>query len=998
MSQTRHCFGGFIATLFLAVAQCCYGAFPEIVNSQAPEDVPPTAQEAAARIQVPAGFDVTLFAGEPDVHQPIAMTMDDRGRLWVAECYTYGGHGFENQFRDRVVIFADDDHDGQFDRRTIFWDEGHQLSGIEYGFGGLWVLQGGLLQFLPDRDGNDVPDGEPEVLLDGFTDEAGHNVVNGLMWGPDGWLYGRHGITATSYVGKPGAAPDDRVPMNCAIWRYHPARKVFEVVTHGTTNPWGLDYDDHGEMFITNNVIGHLWHVVPGAHFERMHGEDFHPYLYELIDQCADHYHWDTGEEWTKSRDGVGTHGELGGGHSHCGGMIYLGDNWPDEYRNSIFMCNTHGRRVNRDTLHRQGAGYVGRHAPDFLLVDNRWFRGVTLLYGPDGSVYLSDWTDLGECHDHDGVHRTSGRIYRITYGKLSSTNDQRPLDVNQLSWQELVELQLHKNDWFVRHARRVLQERAVRGEDLSEAAQELSKIWYEHPDLTRRLRALWALHAIGAIDGNFLLNQLQDPEEHVRVWASLLLLEHPELPHGMVPKRALMATRDPSGLVRLYLASALQRLPLTSRWPVARGLALREEDASDPQLPLMLWYGIEPAVTTDPARALDLLSVTRVPQLRAFIARRITSELSQEQSAVSQLVELLGHPSAAHLREPILEGMTAALRGQRKAAPPSNWQPVQDALLDSNDEKVVALVRELAVVFGDGQALEELIKIAEDESADPQQRRNALSVLTEARPEGLVPTLHTLVDDRATAQLAIRALAAYDDPHTAELLVKRLDRLQDDSRQEAIATLVSRPAYARTLLQAMADGKIEPDALSAFNARQVLAFDNRELNDLLSQHWGTVRKTPGEKREQVERLRAEIEGGQLPEADKTRGQALYKRVCGNCHRLYGEGGAIGPDLTGSNRDNLDYLLENIIDPSAVVAQGFTVSTIVMNDGRVITGTILSETADTLTVQTAEQRLALDRDDVDEIHASSLSLMPDGLLEPLSAQEIADLIRYLREK
>ncbi|MEO2007173.1 MAG: PVC-type heme-binding CxxCH protein, partial [Pirellulaceae bacterium] len=304
--------------------------FPTIVNTQEPGEEPPSPLEAAGAISVPDGFKVTLFAGEPDVRQPIAFDIDDRGRLWVAECYTYTSRAYDSNMRDRLVVLEDTDQDGRFDKRFVFWDQGTSLTSVTLGYGYIWILNNGRLQRIPDRDGDDKPDGYRETLLDGFNvQDIGHNIVNGLRWGPDGWLYGRHGITATSYVGAPGTPQDVRTTLNCCIWRYHPSMKKFEVVTNGTTNSWGMDYDEHGEFFFTNNVIGHLWHVVPGAHFQRMFGVDFNPYLYELMPQTADHYHWDNGESWTDSRDGKGPHGELGGGHSHCGGMIYLGDNWP---------------------------------------------------------------------------------------------------------------------------------------------------------------------------------------------------------------------------------------------------------------------------------------------------------------------------------------------------------------------------------------------------------------------------------------------------------------------------------------------------------------------------------------------------------------------------------------------------------------------------------------------------------------------------------------------
>ena len=347
------------------------------------------------------------------------MEIDDRGRLWVVECYTYEGGEYDLEKRDRVLIFADRDGDGRFDERKIFWDQGQRLTGLTIGFGGVWLTAAPHLLFLPDRDGDDRPDGEPEVMLEGFSTRARHNMVNGLRWGPDGWLYGRHGITDTSTVGTPETPAGKRIRLNCSIWRYHPQRRVFEVVTNGTTNPWGLDYDDHGQWFFTNNVINHLWHVVPGAHYQRMFGDDFNPHLYRLIGPTAEHFHWDTaggtGEAGNQNRKKYdGRHDAYGGGHSHAGGMIYLGDNWPDEYRGLILMCNTHGRRVNADHLVRAGNSYVGRRRPDFLLANNDWFRGVELKYGPDGGVFLTDWSDLGECHDRDGVHRSSGRIYKI--------------------------------------------------------------------------------------------------------------------------------------------------------------------------------------------------------------------------------------------------------------------------------------------------------------------------------------------------------------------------------------------------------------------------------------------------------------------------------------------------------------------------------------------------------------------------------------------------------
>src|SRR5262249_46888585 len=292
------------------------------------EEPPFSPQRSAERIKLPEGFRATLFAGEPDLVKPIAMTLDDRGRLWVVESHSYPNWLPEGkQGHDRILIFEDKKGAGHFDSCKVFWDKGTNLSGIAVGFGGVWLCATPNLIFVPVKPGADRPAGPPQVLLDGWSQKTKHNVFNALTWGPDGWLYGCNGIQSDSLVGAPGTPKGKRVALNCGVWRYHPTKKTFEVVAWGTTNPWGLDFDDYGEMFITNCVIKHLFHVVPGAHFVRMYGQDVNPHCYGLMPSCADHIHWGGGA-WTSSRGGKGEHSAAGGGHAHAGAMVYLGDNW----------------------------------------------------------------------------------------------------------------------------------------------------------------------------------------------------------------------------------------------------------------------------------------------------------------------------------------------------------------------------------------------------------------------------------------------------------------------------------------------------------------------------------------------------------------------------------------------------------------------------------------------------------------------------------------------
>jgi len=575
-------------TLLLALL-ACLPQDPETLgypkgtrNTEDPKNVPLAAADAVKQITVPDGFRVTLFAGEPDVAQPICMAFDERGRLWVAECYSYESSGgpWKSAVRDRILIFEDKDGDGKFDTRKVFWDGAENLTSVLPGLGGVWACSTPNVIFIPDANRDDVPDGPPVVVLDGWNDgKIGHCVVNGLQWGPDGWLYGNQGIQGESKVGKPGAPDAERTLFNGGIWRYHPTKKIFEVVCEGTTNPWGLDWDDYGQAFFTNCVIGHLWQVLPGAHYERMYGKDYTPNTYGLLKSTS--------------------------------------------YRGSIYFSNIHGHRINTDVLERRGSVTVAKHGTDLLRSGDPWFRALNLKYGPDGGVFINDWADVGECHDTKSVHRTSGRLYKVTYGTPKPVE---AFDLTKKTDLELVALQLHANEWYVRQSRRILQERAIAGKDLGEAHQALKKILTDNPEIPRKLRAIWALFSTGGLTEKDLTALLDHENEHVRAWAVRLLADERKVPAAAAEKFVAMAGADGSPLVRVFLAAALQRMELASRWPIAEKLAQRAEDADDPAIPLMLWYGMEPLVKTDLARASKLAGETKIPFVRTSIARRIAS------------------------------------------------------------------------------------------------------------------------------------------------------------------------------------------------------------------------------------------------------------------------------------------------------------------------------------------------------------------------------------
>ncbi len=240
----------------------------------------------------------------------------------------------------------------------------------------------------------------------------------------------------------------------------------------------------------------------------------------------------------------------------------------------------------------------------------------------PDGSIYIIDWYDEQECHGQTPAGKSTGRIYKMVYGDKKA----EPVDLASKSDEELVKLQLHKNDWHVRHARRLLAERAAAGRDMKKVHEQLTDILDNNPDQSRRLRALWALHVTGGANEKLLGKLLADKDEYIRAWAVQLESEDGELLDQTHARFVTMAESDSSPLVRLYLASALQRLPLKDRWEIAERLVQHEEDKDDHNLPLVYWYGIEPLVPADKARALKLAAASKIPLIRQYIARRATA------------------------------------------------------------------------------------------------------------------------------------------------------------------------------------------------------------------------------------------------------------------------------------------------------------------------------------------------------------------------------------
>ncbi len=901
----------FLAVVLVGWLVCravCAADFPAPYNSEVGNPALMSPQEALKALKLPKGFKATLFAAEPDVQNPIAMAWDAKGRMWVAENYTYAERAkrFDLSLKDRVIIFEDKDWDGVAETRKVFTDDVQMLTSVEVGHGGVWLMCPPRVLFIPDANGDDIPDGEPQVVLDGFTvaRDNYHNFANGLRFAPDGWLYGRCGHSCPGKLGIPGTPEDQRVPIKGGIWRFHPERKIVEVLTHGTTNPWGHDWDANGEMFFINTVTGHLWHLIHGAHL--VDTNTLNPFIYEKLDTIADHYHYDRTGAWSDSRDGKTN--SLGGGHAHIGMMIYQADQWPEPYRNKLFTLNMHGRRANVERLERHGSGYVGKHEPDFFISDDPWFRGIEISTGPDGSGFILDWSDTGECHESTGVHRTSGRIFRISYGEPKKP--EKPF-----AWR---------------------------------------KPWPKadlHGDEHQRALAIRELVQFSPLDA------ISGPMAHA---------QYPELAFDP----AKMAAQEKSAFVRLQLASVLQRLALQDRPNLAKALLSHTEDASDPFLSHMVWFGISPLKVD---ALLEIAKVCSWPKVTHWIARK----LATQPDALSALL-------AFNHSDDVLVGMSEAFQGIRKAPKPANWDKVASSSKSPR-------IRELSIVFGDGRALDDVKKFALDDKADISARESALQTLIEARSNDLRAVCMKLLEVRGLNTTAARGLALFDDPAIGKQLAKNYRKFTAG----IMDTLVSRPAFAKAMLAEMAVGKIPRSDLSAFHARQIRAFNDETLSKQLVDAWGELRDSSADKKQLIEKLKSDLKPTVLAKANLSQGRMIFTAVCGACHMMYGQGGKIGPDLTGSGRANLDYLLENIADPSGVVSADYRMSVLTLKDGRVLSGVIAEKNDRTLTLRTLAETMTVDLSEIAKKETSSLSMMPEGLLLALQPAQVRDLIAYL---
>ncbi len=952
-------------------------------------------EEARQRMVVPEGFHVEVFASEPEIRQPVAACFDERGRMWVIEYLQYPNpaglkpvsvdqylrteydrvpepppHGPRGA--DRIKILEDTDHDGKADKVTIFVEGLNLASGIAVGHGGVFVGQAPYLLFYPDKDQDDRPDGDPKVLLKGFGLQDAHATVNSLMWGPDGWLYGAQGSTVTANIRGIG--------FQQGIWRYEPRTDRFELFAEGGGNTWGVDFDRGGNAFGSSNGGFVTFHMVQGGYYWKgfaKHGPLHNPRTYGYFDALS-------------------YQGNKQGGHVTPGGIIYKGDTFPENFRGAFIGGNLLANDVYWHEIERLGSTFQAKHGGTLIESRDRWFRPIDLLTGPDGSVFVVDWYDKRASHldPRDTWDKTNGRIYKVV---SQGTEPVPPFNLGKLSSAELVALREKENDWWPDMARRLLAERR----DPS-VIPTLKSLLQDDRDETMALRDLWALHVSGGFDDETALKLLDHPVAGVRRWTTRLLGDDHRCNESTLGRLIRLAHDESDVTVRSQLASSCQRWKTDTALPILAQLVLREEDHDDPHIPLLIWWALEKHLRDNPERVVDLVispEVQRSTLVRDHLLERLARALAsgatpEDFGACARL--LAAAPGDTEINR-LIAGMEKGLEGQTISEVPEALEEAIRPYWDRPTPEVTRL--RLATRLGSEAAYRKVLERAGQSETPEAERRALIELIGQVRrPEGLelLLTMFGASESTSIRQAVLSALGSYSQPEVADKLLARYDKLDGSLRGRVLDLLCSRKTWASRLADALEQKRIPTKELTASQVVQIVRLGDDALRKRIEAVWGLV---PGPNSASKTQRIAEVRGI-LPEGDKgnaARGVAVFKENCAVCHKLFGEGESIGPDLTGAERGNLDFLLTSLVDPSALIRKEYQAQTVALKDGRVLNGLIIEENDQTITlIDSQREKTVIPRVEIEETQPSATSLMPEGQLDKLPDDQIRDLFRYLQ--
>jgi putative membrane-bound dehydrogenase-like protein len=944
-------------------------------------------------MKVADGFEVKLAASEPDIRQPVTMSFDTRGRLWVIQYLQYPTPAglqpvkVDQYLRttydkipeppprgpkgaDRITILEDTEGTGHYRKVKDFVTGLNLASGMCLGHGGVYVVQPPYLLFYPDRDGDDVPDGPPEVLLTGFGMEDAHALANSLQWGPDGWLYGAQGSTVTANIRG--------ISFQQGIWRYHPLTKEFELFAEGGGNTWGLDFDRHGNAIAgTNYGDSVLLHQVQGGYYVKgfaKHGELHNPYAFGYFGHVP--------------------YKGFKGGHVTCGGIVYQGGSFPAKFNNTYIAANPLANALYWHVLEPEGSSFTAHYAGDFLLGNDTWFRPVDCLTGPDGSLFVADWYDkrINHVDPVDNWDRTNGRIYKV---EAQGTQPIRKLALNKLSSLELVDLLNHPNSWYADQARLLLSERRDPA-----VLPRLRQLLVDHQDGIA-LQTLWALYVSGGFDEATADHLLDHPNADVRAWTVRLLGDARAVSPALEARLTAMARKEPSCVVRNQLACTAKRLPGKDALPILQELFQHQEDQNDPFIPLLLWWAIENKAAPDREQVLRLLDAPAAWQ-NSLIRQQIVERLSRRYMAagtdedVASCARLLAMAPGKAEADLVLRGMEKALEGRRLRHIPATLERQLELQTSARPADLVLL--RLGVRSGSAAAYERALRLVADPNASAPDRASLIEVLGQAANAACVPVLLQLLRD--TEPIGVRlasltALQAYPDPAIADSVLALYPKMPGELRGRAQSLLTGRPATALALLKSVDRGAVNPKEIQFDQLRRMLLHKNEQIDHLVEKHWGKLGKeSSGAKRARIASIRHMLGQGR---GDAVIGKTIFTQKCAICHTLFGEGNKVGPELTGADRRDLDFLVTSIVDPSLVVRKEFMAHVAITTNGRLLTGLIAEATPRTVTLlDSKNERVTLAREDIEELRPSTESLMPEKLLDDLDDQQTRDLFSYLQ--
>lgn len=943
-----------------------------------PPGPPLSPEEAIAKMTVPPGFSVELVASEPDLVNPVAMCFDEQGRIWVTESLEYPRRS-PGPGRDRVKVLEDTTGDGKADKVTIFAEGLNIPSGIQVGHGGVWVANSPNILFLQDTDG-DLKADKREVVVTGFGRTDTHELPNSLTWGPDGWLYGLNGVFNRSHVKHQGK----EWKFTCAMFRIHPKTHEFQLFAEGTSNPWGIAWDEEGSAFLSACVIDHLWHITESGYYQRQAGA-YPPFTWR-IGSIVKHKHQKA---------------------AYCGITYFDSDAYPPEYRGKLYMGNIHGGCINCDALQRDGSTYFGTPRPDFLTANDVWFMPVVQKTGPDGCLYVLDWYDRYHCYqdanrDPQGIDRLKGRLYRIRY---QETPRRWNFDLSKLSGAELIELLGSPNVYDRQIAGRLLAERDAS----TDRAALRQLVLNREANRKARLHGLWALISTGRLDAEFHRQLLQQSDATIRQWAVRAAGNFGAV-EPKVRKAIAERTKDQSPDVLLQLAIAANKIEGLEAIPTL--VDVLEASGDDKLIPHIVWENLHPLLEEDAETFLALLDergLDDLPELSKLMPRVIERILGRRNPDPAPLVLLIAvlskdenaKPAAVSqsLRLLAQKVQTREIAGERLKHIRRELQPLIGKFLADASSPNYLDAALLAVTWKDDSALQAVREVLTSPKRPQSQRQRAFDALVAAEDQELLTVVDSMLAQPKKYSPSFRSeilagLGRFPVQDVATVVLKNYQHLEEDLQPKAIELLTQRSGWAKELLVAIGRDEIPHSALNVNQVRKLLSSGDEELVAIVKQRWGTIRTDRNPQREQVIAQMKQLIRSRA--GDPFKGIKVYNKVCAQCHQIYGEGQKVGPDITRNGRASFEQLLSNVFDPSLVIGAAYQARTVITVDGRVLTGLLEedSEQRVVLNLQGGKKEI-VPREEIDELVVSPLSLMPEGLEKQLKEDEIIDLFSFL---